>query len=164
MHTSEQLVIMEEYSNSIDNDVKDFIEDVINGNDRINFITVAFLSDKAAKRIKELTGKDVEGSRVVLDINAIKHIINRHGKEGKQDTSMKNIEDIARMGYVISNYDDIVYEGITTTGYLDENGEASPMIKMSKRIDGTYYIIETVNSSKRKKNYIVSAYIKKAEK
>lgn len=38
------------------------------------------------------------------------------------------------------------------------------MIKMSKRIDGTYYIIETVNSSKRKKNYIVSAYIKKAEK
>ncbi len=164
MHTAEQLIIMEEYNNSIDNDVKDFIEDVINGNDRMNFITVAFLSEKAAKKIKELTGKNVEGNRVVLDINAIKHIINRHGKEGKQDSSMKSIEDIARMGYVISNYDEIVYEGITTTGYLDENGEASPMIKISKRIDGTYYIIEAVNSSKRKKNYIVTAYINKAEK
>ena len=36
------------------------------------------------------------------------------------------------------------------------------MIQISKRIDGTYYVIEAVNSSKKKKNYIVTAYISKA--
>ena len=72
---------------------------------------------------------------------------------------MSDACDIARMGYVIMNYDEISYDGITTTGYLDEKGEPSPMIKMSKRIDGTYYVIEAVNSSKKKKNYVVTAYM-----
>ena len=97
----------------------------------------------------------------MLDINAVKHILNRHGKGGSQDQSMMNIDDIARIGYVISNYDSIEYDGITTTGYLDEMGQPSPMIKISKRIDGTYYVREAVNSSKRKKNYIVTAFISK---
>lgn len=162
MHTPEQERVIAEYERSVDPDVKSFVEDVINGNDRMNFITVAFLSETASKRIEELTDKHVEGARVVLDINAVKHIIQRHGEQGKADSSMKNVDDIARIGYVISNYDSIEYDGITTTGYLDENGEPSPMIKISKRIDGTYYVIEAVNSSKRKKNYIVSAFISKA--
>jgi len=96
------------------------VEDVINGNDKINYITVAFLLDNASKRIEEITQKHVEGSRVVLDINAVKHILNRHGENGKQDSSMSNIDDIARIGYVIMNYDDIEYKGITTTGYLGD--------------------------------------------
>ena len=162
MHTPEQEKIIEEYKNAIDSEVRDFVEDVINGNDKINYITVAFLPDNASKRIEEITQKHVEGSRVVLDINAVKHILNRHGENGKQDSSMSNIDDIARIGYVIMNYDDIEYKGITTTGYLDETGDPSPMIQISKRIDGTYYVIEAVNSSKKKKNYIVTAYISKA--
>ncbi len=162
MHTPEQEKIIEEYKRAIDSEVRDFVEDVINGNDKINYITVAFLPDNASKRIEEITQKHVEGSRVVLDINAVKHILNRHGENGKQDSSMSNIDDIARIGYVIMNYDDIEYKGITTTGYLDETGAPSPMIQISKRIDGTYYVIEAVNSSKKKKNYIVTAYISKA--
>ena len=162
MHTPEQEKIIEEYKKAIDSEVRDFVEDVINGNDKINYITVAFLPDNASKRIEEITQKHVEGSRVVLDINAVKHILNRHGENGKQDSSMSNIDDIARIGYVIMNYDDIEYKGITTTGYLDETGDPSPMIQISKRIDGTYYVIEAVNSSKKKKNYIVTAYISKA--
>lgn len=35
------------------------------------------------------------------------------------------------------------------------------MIKISKRIDGTYYVVEAVNSSKKKRNYVVTAYISK---
>ena len=151
--------IIEKYRSSTDIDVMEFVKGVLNGEDRINYITIAFMSDSASERIEKLTGKRVEGSRVVLDINAIKHITNRHGQNGQQDHSMENIEDIARMGYVIMNYDDITYDGITTTGYLDEEGKAAPMVKISKRIDGTYYVIEAVNSSKKKKNYVVTAYI-----
>ena len=120
---------------------------------------MAFFSDKASKDIEAKTGKKVVGSQVVLDKNAIYHIDNRHGINGKQDQSMKNIEDIARMGYVIMNYDEISYDQKYSTGYLDEDGEPSPLIRISKKIDGTYYVIGAVNSSKKKRNYVVTAYI-----
>ena len=138
-HSKEETAIMAKYENSIDPEVLEFVKGVLNGEDRLNYITVAFMPDSAAAQIEKLTGKKVEGSRVVLDINAIKHIENRHGENGKQDHSMRNVEDIARMGYVIMNYDDISYDGITTTGFLDEEGKASPMVRIAKRIDGTYY-------------------------
>ena len=160
MHTKKELEIIRHFNDSIDREVYDFVKAAIDGEDKLNYITIAFLPKKAELEIERLTGKKVTGSRVVLDINGIKHIEKRHGKEGKQDHSMKNIEDIARMGYVILNFDKIIYEGVTTTGYLDENGEPSPMIKIEKKIDGTYYIVEAVNSSKRKRNYVITAYIK----
>lgn len=163
MHTDEEKVIIKRYEEATDADVFDFVTGVMNGDDKLNYVTVAFLPEKAAQEIERLTGKKVEGSRVVLDINGIHHIENRHGKNGQQDQSMKNIEDIARMGYVIMNYDEITYDNVTTTGYLDENGQPSPMIKLSKRIDGTYYVIEAVNASKKKRIYVVTAYINKKE-
>ena len=163
-HTKEETAIMTNYENATDPEVLEFVKGVLNGEDRLNYITVAFMPDSAVSQIEKLTGKRVQGSRVVLDINAIKHIENRHGENGKQDHSMKSVEDIARMGYVIMNYDNISYDGITTTGYLDEEGNASPMVKISKQIDGTYYVIEAVNSSKKKKNYVVTAYIQQSKK
>ena len=163
-HSKEETAIMAKYENSIDPEVLEFVKGVLNGEDRLNYITVAFMPDSAAAQIEKLTGKKVEGSRIVLDINAIKHIENRHGENGKQDHSMRNVEDIARMGYVIMNYDDISYDGITTTGFLDEEGKASPMVRIAKRIDGTYYVIEAVNSSKKKRNYVVTAYIQQNKK
>ena len=158
-HTLEELNLINKYESSTDPEVLEFVKAVLNGEDKLNYVTVAFMPDSAALRIEELTGKKVEGSRVVLDINAIRHIEHRHGENGQQDHSMKDIADIARMGYIIMNYDEISYDGITTTGYLDEEGKAAPMIKISKRIDGTYYVIEAVNSSRKKKSYVVTAYI-----
>ena len=158
-HTAEEIELMRKYEESTDSEVLEFVNNVLNGEDKLNYITVAFLPESAAEKIETLTGKRVQGSRVVLDINAIHHIENRHGVNGEQDHSMENAEDIARMGYVIMNFDDIEYDDRTTTGYLDEKGQPSPMIKISKKIDGTYYVIEAVNSSKKKRNYIVTAYI-----
>ncbi len=158
-HTAEEIELMRKYEESTDSEVLEFVNNVLNGEDKLNYITVAFLPESAAEKIETLTGKRVQGNRVVLDINAIHHIENRHGVNGEQDHSMENAEDIARMGYVIMNFDDIEYDDRTTTGYLDEKGQPSPMIKISKKIDGTYYVIEAVNSSKKKRNYIVTAYI-----
>ena len=162
LHTPEQNKIIEQYKNSIDLDVKEYIKEVLAGKEENKFITVAFLTEKMAMEIEKLTGKSVYGHRVVLDANSIIHIVNRHGEKGKHDSCMSNIDDIARIGYVLLNYDNIEYDGICTYGYLDEEGKPSPLIKISKRIDGTYYIIEAVNSSKRKKSFIISAYISKA--
>lgn len=32
-------------------------------------------------------------------------------------------------------------------------------MEFSKKIDGTYYVVEAVSDAKRKANYIISAYI-----
>ena len=150
------------YQNATDNDVRVFVEDVLAGRERLNYVTVAFLPDQAAKRIKELTGKDVTEYRVVLDINAVRHIANRHGANGEQDHSLSNLDDVARMGYVIMHYDTITFDGTFTTGYLDKEGKPSPLVRISKRINGTYYVVEAASTSKHKRNHIVSAYISKA--
>ncbi len=158
-HSDDEMELYRKYEEATDTEVLDFVRNVLSGEGKMSYVTVAFLPESTAIEIQRLTGKEVFGSRVVLDISAVQHIEKRHGKEGKQDFSMKNAEDIARMGYVIMNYDTISYGGVTTTGYLDEEGKPSPLIVFSKRIDGTYYVVEAVNSSRKKKNYVVTAYI-----
>ena len=151
-----------EYAKAVDADVRKFVEDVINDNAQLSYITVAFLSEEASSKIKELTGKETKGNRVVLDANAVRHIEKRHGLGGEHDQSMKSIDDLARIGFVVDNYDEIVYEGKISSGYSDENGNPSPLITIKKRINGTYYVVEAVNSAKGCRNYIISAFIKKA--
>ena len=155
--------IMEEYAAAVDHDVKEFVDDVLAGNDRAGFVTVAFLSEKAAAKINELTGKKAAGNRIVLDASAIRHIENRHGKDGKQDHSMKDTADMARIGYIIMNYDDISFNGETSFNHMDEKGMPAPMVQFSKRIDGTVYVVQTVSEAKSRRNYIVTAYIKKKQ-
>ena len=116
IHTPEEYKIINEFIESIDENVKNFVEEIVNETDKAESVAVTVLSNRAADE------------------------------------------------YVINNYDSIEYEGITTTGYLDENGKPSPMIAFKKRIDGMFYVVNAVNSSKKKKNYIVSAYIKSAKK
>ena len=161
-HADKEKELIEAYKNATDTDVKDFVEDVLAGREKLNYVTVAFLPDRAAEKSKELTGKQITGNRVVLDISGVRHIENRHGKNGKQDHSMSNPEDIARMGYVIMNFDDITYNGQTSLNHMDENGKPSPMVQFSKRINGTFYVVQTVGAVKSKRNYIVTAYISKA--
>lgn len=161
-HTDKEKETIEAYKNATDTDVKDFVEDVLAGREKLNYVTVAFLPESAADKIKELTGRDVSGYRVVLDINAVRHISNRHGKNGEQDHSMSDPDDVARMGYVIMNYDDIAFDGTVSTGYIDSEGKPSPLIRISKKIDGTYYVVEAVSTTKNKRNYIVTAFISKA--
>ena len=161
MNEREDKKVRLDYLNSIDEDVVSFVRDTLSGTRKMDYVTVGFYDDQAAERIEQLTGINIRGCRIVLDVNAVLHIVKRHGEEGKQDHSLQNIEDIARMGYVIANYDSISYDGRSTTGYIDEAGKPSPLIKINKRINGTYYVIEAVNSSNKKKNYVVTAYIKK---
>ena len=162
-HTEQEKKIIDEYVAAVDTDVKLFVEGVLSGADRQNYVTVAFISPKAAEKIESLTGKRVCGNRVVLDRNAIRHIEKRHGVNGKQDQSMSDVDDIARIGYVIMNFDEITYNGDKSFNHIDENGQPSPMVQFSKKIDGTVYVVQTVSEVKSGKNHIVTAYIKKKQ-
>lgn len=159
IYTQEELKYISNYRDSIDADIVEYVNKVHSG-DRPTPITVGFLTEKAAQEIEMLTGKKVYGNRIVLDNNSVIHIKNRHGKGGEQDESMANIEDIARIGYVLANYDNIEFNNEYAQGYVDADGKLAPKIIISKKIDGTFYIIEAVSDAKKHKNYIVSAYIK----
>ncbi len=118
-HTQEMLQIMTHYHNAIDEEILHFVNDILCGRDVIP-LTVGFLTDQASETIQELTGKKVQGNRIVLDPNAVNHIEHRHGPNGVQDHSMQNIEDIARIGYVLANYDLIEYHHEHAEGYFDD--------------------------------------------
>ena len=93
-----------------------------------------------------------------MDDNAIRHIESRHGENGTHDQSMKDHKDIARISYVLSNYDRIENGKKQSYSHLDAYGKPSPTVVISKRIDGTYYIVEAVSDAKKCRNFVVSAF------
>lgn len=158
-HTAKELRIMQEYEDAVDEDVLMYVNKELHGDKDV--VTVGFLTVSAAEKIKELTGKEVYGNRIVLDKNGLRHIIERHGIDGKQDDTMGDNKDIARIGYVLANYDNIEFNNEYAKGYQDKNMKPAPKVIISKKIDGTVYVIEAVSDSKTKKNYIISAYKKR---
>ena len=78
---------------------------------------------------------------------------------------MANDNDIARIGFVINNYDNIELisdadgNPIFDKEYHNSGTTYTKMIKMSKKINGTYYVIQAVPDTKSKTLYVVSAYI-----
>lgn len=158
-HTPEQMASIEEYKNSVDTSMVNYIERVRNG-EKLSPYNVAPVTNRAASDILRLTGKMTYGNTVVLDKNGIEHIDKRHGGEkGSADATMKNAEDIARIGYVLNNYDDAYLSKERAKGYLGSDGKTAPKVVFVKKIDGTYIAVEAVCDTKSKKNYIVSAFI-----
>ena len=115
-----------------------------------------------AMRIKELTGMSVEGNRIVIGADDIRHIIKRHGKYGNADHSMEDINDIARLSYVLANYDSIEWDGGVSNLYKTKDGKKAPQISINKRVDGTYYVIQIVSDAKKARSVVSTIYLKKA--
>ena len=99
-----------------------------------------------------------------LESRAVEHILRRHGENGKADHSLRDMNDIGRIQYVLDHYDSMEYGG--TTGayrYQDENGKQvhSQTVKIKKKVNGTYFVIEAVPNTKKKTLYVLSAYMSK---
>ena len=77
---------------------------------------------------------------------------------------MKDMRDVALMGYVLNNYDkaELVYgkdgKPDITYAFSDKNGDPSKLIKFSKEIDGTQYVVVATPENKYKKLWVVSEY------
>ncbi|MDO4573128.1 MAG: hypothetical protein Q4C13_07140, partial [Clostridia bacterium] len=133
--------------------------------DQRTFITKA--SDALAERINSITGIDVAGFSIFADKTAFNHIERRHGVNGEQDHSMADLNDVARMGFVIDRFDDVspLYDENGNQKYsarfADANNNPAPLILISKKINGTYYISEAVADSKNKRIWVESARINK---
>ncbi|WP_293969154.1 hypothetical protein [uncultured Ruminococcus sp.] len=159
--------VIKEYLNSVNNDIIKFVSEVKNGNQNFQRLAISNVSEKQIKDIKKLLGIDVTGYRNSINTSTVEHILNRHGENGKQDKSMKNIKDIARMSYVLSEYDDVDIlrdekgEPILSIEFMDKNNKPAYMLKYTKKINGTYYVVVAAPENRFKRMWVVSAYIQK---
>lgn len=166
-HTPEQMRTIEEYISSTDADFKSFVQDVTDGKQAAPY-ALKNVSDRAAQDIKAITGVDAAGFQTKIEPRMIEHIIARHGQNGAADSSMTNIDDIARMQYVIDHYDAIL-DGGKSGAYREPNPNypgktrAAKTVLYVKKVNGSYYVVEAVPDSKKKTAYISSAYMNKGD-
>lgn len=167
-HTPEQLQGIRTYVAAVDRKLKTFFEKYRDDpNAAFSRMTIAPVSERQAADVSNLLGGDFSGYVNAIDRNGVNHILKRHGENGNQDHSMADLNDAARIGYVLQNYDSVkrVLTGDGSQeysyGYVGKENKASPLVKFEKKINGTYYVVEAVPDSNYKKMWVVSAYIEK---
>lgn len=159
-HTDAQMNRINDYKQSVDTDMVNFIENVRSGNYTEPYV-VSETNDRMRSAMMELGGLGKVGDVTVLDDNGIRHIDNRHGVNGEADKTMSKTEDMARASYVLQNFDNAYLANDKAEGYVTKNGKKAPIIIFDKKIDGTHIVVEAVSDSKRNRNYIVSEYLSK---
>lgn len=161
--------IKQEYKKAVNPKIVDFVNKVRNfkNKEAANkvHIDLTGVTEREAHDIKKLTGIDTSEFKRSMDGNAVEHIEKDHGENGVSDHSMSDVEDLARIEYVLDNYDDIekgtadkVY-----TKYMNSDNTPAAKVIYSKRVNGNYYVVEAVPDSKAKTLRVISAYKEKAE-
>lgn len=162
----EKQSMIRSYLQAVDSRIKGFVDLVKNGDKTFRREKIASVSDKAAADIKNAIGVDASGYTHNINTNGVQHIINRHGAGGEHDGTMSSSEDIARVGWVLENYDrvePVVENGkqVYSTEFMDKNNNPAPLVKFIKKIDGTYYAVEAACENKYNKLWVQSAYLQK---
>lgn len=154
--------IKEEYENAVDEELLKFInEQKTNPSDKATH-PIGKPTQRHINDIRRLIGVDVSGWEIKLDGNQLKHIDDRHGKNGKADHSMADPKDLARIKYVLDNYDsiDILKKNgkIVKSHYSGKDGSKCVETIIKKRINGYYIASEAAIDCNDKRIMIVSAY------
>ncbi|HNW87260.1 MAG TPA: strawberry notch family protein [Candidatus Limiplasma sp.] len=167
-YTAAERAVQQEYLDSVDNKVltlaKLYQQNRSESNHRVQ---IAPVSQHMAKDIQQALGSDFTGYTVWADRSSFTHIDKRHGKNGAADTSMANPNDIARMGYIVANYDGVERcvdqsgKPVYSKSHMGADGKPAPVLLLYKKIDGTYYISEAAADNSHHKLWIETAYLSK---
>ena len=160
-HTPEQNRVIQEYNNSSDERLANWIAARRNGETRDYPIPVARVTNEVAEYIKNELGISTYGNDVVMNNSSLRHIDKHIDNPNKSPITD---EDISRIGYVLENPDEIVKTGETTTSTRLSDNSLAPTFIMRKRIDGHYYVVEAATDAKTKNNVVVTAFIEQAGK
>lgn len=159
--------IKQEYKKAVNPKIVDFVERVRNLKDKNVAgkikIELSSVNEREVQDIKKLTGIDTSEYKRDMDGNTVIHVENRHGENGAADHSMSDVNDLARIEYVLENYDNIESAKDDNGRYRDSDNKLSKSVVYSKRVNGNYYVVEAVPDSKAKTLHVVSAYKTKAE-
>ena len=160
-HTAAQNAGIEEYKNSVDPGLAEYVDRVRAG-EKLEPYVVAETGDRMRSAMMELTGLEKVGDRTLMDSNAVQHITNRHaGGDGSADGTMKESADMARAAYVLNNFDNAYLAKDLAKGYGTSNGKRAPIVIFEKKIDGSHVVVEAVCDTKKNTNYIVTEYLSK---
>jgi len=161
-----------EYEESADPGLVEFIERVRSvpaaEADKLNY-KISVIGDRQRSGIEALTGETLNAAFNFFKGSEINHIDYRHGRNGVADHTMANIEDMARVGYILANYDKIHLlkdeygEIVTSDNYRTRDGKLAPMLLFVKRINGFYCVAQAVNDSSKGRLNVISAYRSKTD-
>lgn len=164
-HTEAEQRVIEEYKNSVDPGLVEFYEaakEQSTAKKGAQPYMLKPVSDRLAGAIEQLTGVNTSGFDTRLDVRQANHIYTDHGENGKADRTMADASDVGRLQYVIDNYDSIVPWG-STAAYWQPNGRGgnkqAKTVLLSKKVNGTYYVVEAAPDTAAKSVYVVSAYM-----
>lgn len=161
-HTKEQLKVMEDYRNSSEQDIVDFINKARDReNNYVRPIIVTEMNDSIADYVMDKTGIDIHGNSIVLNRDSIRHIDSEHG-DAKNGKSIISDDDLSRIKWVLDNADEAAMSNDVSTATRTKDGKPAPHLFVRKRIDGHYYVVEAVSDGKKKMNVVISAFIEKA--
>ena len=161
VHTAAQNASIEEYKNSVDPGLAEYVDRVRAG-EKLEPYVVAETGDRMRSAMMELTDLEKVGDRTLMDSNAVQHITNRHaGGDGSADGTMKESADVARAAYVLNNFDNAYLAKDRAKGYKDSTSKRAPIVVFEKKIDGSHIVVEAVCDTKKNYNYIVSEYLSK---
>ena len=161
VHTAAQNASIEEYKNSVDPGLAEYVDRVRAG-EKLEPYVVAETGDRMRSAMMELTGLEKVGDRTLMDSNAVQHITNRHaGGDSSADGTMKESADVARAAYVLNNFDNAYLAKERAKGYKDSRSKRAPIVVFEKKIDGSHIVVEAVCDTKKNYNYIVSEYLSK---
>lgn len=155
--------IKAEYENSTDAKLVAWAQPYFDGTKKPNGkdkYIICPVSERAAQDIFELTGSDVHGFNHVLRGDEISHINKRHGKHGKADRTMQDINDLGRLAYVFYNYDEIIATKKQSRFFLNKLGKHADCLLFIKRINGQVVIAEAVTDSIKNKALFVETVYK----
>ena len=161
VHTAAQNASIEEYKNSVDPGLAEYVDRVRAG-EKLEPYVVAETGDRMRSAMLELTGLEKVGDRTLMDSNAVQHITNRHaGGDGSADGTMKESADMARAAYVLNNFDNAYLSKNKADGYFNSKGKRASIVIFEKKIDGSHVVVEAVCDTKKNTNYIVTEYLSK---
>ena len=153
------------YSLATDDDFLDFIHECKkNPNGKLKRFNISDVSERQAKDLKALTGTDFGDYRNSITSEYITHIDNRHGEHGEQDHTMADERDVARIGYVLKNYDSVgyVYDNdgtiATSSHFNGKENRPSKLVEYRMNVGDTMVIVQAVADNSYKKLWVTSAY------
>lgn len=158
-YTSERRKTIRDYLQAVNSELSAFVERVKRGEKTRPWFNLGGVNARAAADVQSLTGVDVSGYVSSITPSDVRHILRRHGENGVADHSMRDVNDLARIEFVMQNYDDVELQNDTTLAVTNTDQSPASLVKFSKKIDGTYYVVEAVPDSNAKKMRVITAYI-----
>lgn len=167
-HTPAEQAVIAEYQDSVDDSIrKVFSQHLEQENTTFSRHNISDVSTRQAQDVERILGKNVQGYKNAINSNGVRHILGEHGPNGTVDHSFADLNDVARIGYVLENYDNVdvaKYASGTqkfSKEFRDAENRPAPMLIYDKKVNGTYYVVEAVPDTKYKKMWVVSAYMAK---